>query len=117
MVNRVIVGLVPGLLCLLLKKFDRTRVAGIAVCCFLTPALNTVLYIVGNWLIFHDSWLGIAVSTYGYTGQGGVSLLAFMMGLVAINGAAEAATCLVLGTAVCKALQRTVNRDEVRGAV
>jgi hypothetical protein len=91
-------------------------VAGIALCCFLTPALNTALYIVGNWFVFSDTWLGLATSTYGYTGQGGFSLLAFMMGLVAVNGVAEAITGLVLGTAVCKALQKTVNRTEVRAA-
>lgn len=112
-VNRVLVGIIPGLLYKLLKRFDRTRVAGIALCCFLTPALNTVLYIVGNWFIFADTWLNISVTTYGYSGEGGISLLAFMMGLVAVNGLAEAASCLVLGTAVCKALQKTVNRGEV----
>jgi uncharacterized membrane protein len=114
--SRVLVGLVPGLLYLVLKRFDRTKVAGIALCCFLTPALNTALYIVGNWFVFSDTWLGLATSTYGYTGQGGFSLLAFMMGLVAVNGVAEAITGLVLGTAVCKALQKTVNRTEVRAA-
>ena len=71
------------------------------------------MYIVGNWFIFADTWLNISVTTYGYSGEGGVSLLAFMMGLVAVNGLAEAASCLVLGTAVCKALQKTVNRGEV----
>lgn len=112
-VNRVLVGIIPGLLYKLFKRFDRTRVAGIALCCFLTPALNTVLYIVGNWFIFADTWLNISVTTYGYSGEGGISLLAFMMGLVAVNGLAEAASCLVLGTAVCKALQKTLNRGEV----
>ena len=53
-VNRVLVGVIPGLLYLLLKKFDRTRVVGIALCCFLTPVLNTVLYIAGNWAIFAE---------------------------------------------------------------
>ena len=61
-----------------------------------------------------DTWLNVSVSTYGYTGGGGASLLIFMMGMVAVNGLAEAATCLVLGTAVCKALEKTVHRNEVR---
>jgi uncharacterized membrane protein len=113
-INRVLVGLIPGLLYQGLKRFDKTRVLGIAVCCFLTPVLNTVLYIVGNWLIFSDTWLNLSVNTYGYTGEGGVSLLLFMLGLVAVNGVAEAISSLVLGTAVCKALQKTVNRNEVR---
>lgn len=113
-VNRVLVGLIPGLLYLLLKRFDKTRVVGIALCCFLTPALNTLFYIVGNWLIFSDTWLSLSISSFGYTGEGGLSLLAFMLGMVAVNGLAEAITGLVLGTAICKALQKTVNRNEVR---
>lgn len=112
-VNRVLVGVLPGLLYKLLSRYDRTKVAGIAVCCFLTPVLNTALYIVGNWVIFSGTWLNISVSTYGYSGEGGLSLLGFMMGLVAVNGLAEAAACLLLGTAVCKAMQKIVKRAEV----
>lgn len=115
-VNRVIVGAAPGLLYLLFKRVSRLRDFGLALCCFLTPALNTVLYIAGNWLIFHDTWLNVSITTYGYAGEGGVSLLIFMMGLVAVNGLAEAAACLILGTAVCKALERTVHREEARSA-
>ncbi|NBI10959.1 ECF transporter S component [Colidextribacter sp. OB.20] len=115
-VNRVLVGVVPGLLYLAFRHSSRLRNPGLALCCFLTPALNTLLYIVGNWIIFHDTWLNVSVSTYGYTGGGGASLLIFMMGMVAVNGLAEAATCLVLGAAVCKALEKTVHRNEVRSA-
>jgi uncharacterized membrane protein len=115
-VNRVLVGWIPGLLYQVLKRFDRTRVAGTALCCFLTPLLNTVLYIVGNWLIFSNTWLGITSATYGYGGEGGVSLLIFMMGLVAVNGLAEAVSSLILGTAVCKALDKTLNRGKARAA-
>ena len=113
-VNRVLVGVIPGLLYRLLRRYDRTKVVGIAICCFLTPVLNTALYIVGNWLIFSDAWLEIAATSYGYTGAGGLNLLAFMLGLVAVNGPAEAVSCLVLGTSICKALQRTVFREGVR---
>ncbi len=115
-VNRVLVGLIPGLLYGRFKRSSRLRSPGLALCCFLTPALNTLLYIVGNWMIFHDTWLNVSVTTYGYTGGDGVSLLFFMLGLVAVNGLAEAASGLVLGTAVCKALEKTVHRSEVRSA-
>ena len=102
--------------CMRPKRSSRLRSPGLALCCFLTPALNTLLYIVGNWMIFHDTWLNVSVTTYGYTGGGGASLLIFMLGLVAVNGLAEAASSLVLGTAVCKALEKTVHRNEVRSA-
>lgn len=115
-VNRVLVGLLPGLLYLLFKRFGRLCGPGLALCCFLTPVLNTALYIVGNWMIFQNTWLNVSMTTYGYTGGGGTSLLVFMMGLVAVNGLAEAAACLVLGTAVCRALEKTVHRNEVRSA-
>ena len=113
-VNRVLVGILPGLLYRLLRRYDRAKVAGIAVCCFLTPVLNTLLYIVGNWLIISQAWLDIAANSYGYTGAGGLGLLGFMLSLVAVNGLAEAAACLVLGTSVCKALQKTIYREGVR---
>ena len=115
-VNRVLVGLIPGLLYGQFKRSSRLRGPGLALCCFLTPALITLLYIAGNWMIFHDTWLNVSVTTYGYTGGGGASLLIFMLGLVAVNGLAEAASSLVLGTAVCKALEKTVHRNEVRSA-
>ena len=115
-VNRVLVGLIPGLLYGQFKRSSHLRGPGLALCCFLTPALNTLLYIAGNWMIFHDTWLNVSVTTYGYTGGDGASLLFFMLGLVAVNGLAEAASGLVLGTAVCKALEKTVHRNEVRSA-
>lgn len=112
-VNRVLVGVIPGLLYNALRRHDRTKVVGIAVCCFLTPALNTILYIVSSWLIFSDTWLSVSAAA-GYTGQGGFSLLGFILGLVAVNGVSEAIACLVLGTAVCKALQKTVVYEGVQ---
>lgn len=112
-VNRVLVGLIPGLIYLPFKRFSRTRNFGIALCCFLAPVLNTVFYIAGNWMLFQDTWLGVASSTYGYTGAKGPSLLLFMMGLVAVNGIAEAVSGLVLGAAVCKTLEKTLHRTEV----
>ena len=106
-VARVIVGLVPGLVYELFKKIKKTRVIGIGFCCLLTPIVNTVLYIVGNYLIFSDTWLDIAV-TSGYSGEGDFSLLTFMLGMVAVNGVVEAISCMFIGTAVCKALQKIV---------
>lgn len=105
--NRILVGLIPGLLYRLLGKTKTFQTLGVVGCCFLTPVLNTVLYIFGNWLLFADSWMNMGL---GYSGDGGFSLLIFMLGMVAVNGVAEALCCTVLGTAVCKALQKTVNR-------
>lgn len=108
-VPRILVGLLPGSLYAFLKKHDRTRLIGMAVCCLLTPVLNTVLYMTALYLLFGQTWLGIAQAA-GYTGGMGVNLLGFMLASVAVNGVAEAASCLILGTAACKALQKTLNR-------
>lgn len=110
-VTRVLVGLIPGLIYKAMKRFPKARTISQTVCCFLTPVLNTVFYIVSNWLIFSDTWLGVAVAA-GYEGGSGFSLLGFMMGLVAVNGIAEAIACLIIGTAICKALIRTLHREE-----
>lgn len=112
---RVLVGLLPGLIYQGLQRFKKLRPVNAAVCCFLTPVLNTALYMVTSWLLFADTWLATAV-TMGYEGGSGFSLLGFMLGMVAVNGIAEAIACLVIGTAVCKALIRTLHRNEVRHA-
>lgn len=105
-VTRVLVGIVPGLLYALVKRFKKARTVGMSICCFLAPVTNTALYILSNYLIFSDTWLDISISSYGYSGDGGLSLLGFMLGMVAVNGIAEAISCLIIATAICKALQK-----------
>jgi len=109
-VTRVLVGWVPGLIYQLFKRIKKANVFSVGLCCFLTPVINTALYIVGNYLIFSDTWLDIAVGG-GYDGGKGISLLAFMLGMVAVNGIVEAISCMFLGTAVCKALQKTLHKN------
>ena len=108
--NRILVGLIPGLLYQVFRKSPKTRTLGAAVCSFLTPVTNTVLYIVGNWLMFRNTWLGSSL-TADYNGNGGISLLGFMLAMVAVNGISEAIASTIIGTAVCTALQKTVNRE------
>ncbi len=104
---RVLVGLLPSLLYAWLKKFKKFCTVSQAVCCFLTPVTNTVLYMSTLWLLFADTWLAFN----GKEGSG-FSLLWLMLGGVAVNGIVEAAACLLIGTAVSKALLHTLNRDE-----
>lgn len=106
-VPRVFVGLLPGLVYQVLKRFVKLRILSQALCCFLTPVFNTVLYMSTLWLLFSDTWLG-------YTGNegSGFSLLMLMLSGVAVNGLVEAATCLLIGTAVSKALIHTLHRGE-----
>ena len=97
---RVLTGLIPGLLYRWVKRFR----IGQAICCLLTPLLNTLLFMVTSWLIFSEYWL-TASANLGYAGGAGLGLLGFMFASVAVNGIAEAICCLLLGTAVCRALR------------
>lgn len=110
-IPRILVGVIPGLIHRLLKRFSKTHTISQAVCCLLTPMLNTALYMVTSWLIFSDVWMDYAV-TLGYSGAAGLGLLGFMLASVAVNGVAEAIACLIIGTAVCKALIHTLHRGK-----
>ncbi len=104
---RVMVGLLPSLLYAWLKKFQKFRTVAQAVCCFLTPVVNTVLYMSTLWLLFADTWLAFN----GKEGSG-FHLLLVMLGGVAVNGIVEAAACLLIGTAISKTLLHTLNLEE-----
>ncbi len=106
LVPRVLVGLLPALLYKYLSRFSKLRTLSQAVCCFLTPICNTVLYMTAMWLLFADTWLNFN----GASGSG-FSLLWLMLSGVAVNGVAEALACLVIGTAVSKALIRFLHRE------
>lgn len=106
-VPRVMVGFLPGFLYSQLKQFTKLRTFFQALCCFLTPIFNTTLYMTALWLLFADTWLAFN----GAEGSG-FSLLILMVSGVAVNGVIEAAACLILGTAVSKALLRTLHRNE-----
>lgn len=105
-IPRIFVGFLPGALYLSLFKAGKMKALRIPLCCFLVPVLNTVFYIISNWIVFSDTWLNMSVSTFGYIGSGGIGLLGFMFSMVAVNGIAEAIACLILSTAICKALQK-----------
>ena len=106
-VPRVLVGWLPALLYRKLKQITKLRTISQAICCFLTPIFNTLFYMTACWLLFADTWLAHT----GNTGSG-VNVLALMLGTVAVNGIVEAVACLVLGTAVSKALLHTLHRNE-----
>ena len=103
---RVLVGLLPALLYKGLSRFQKLRTLSQAVCCFLTPICNTVLYMTTLWLLFADTWLNFN----GASGSG-FSLLWLMLSGVAVNGISEAVACLLIGTAVSKALIRFLHRE------
>ena len=110
-VTRVLVGWLPGLIYQAMKKKPKLRTPGQVLCCFLTPLLNTLFYITFNFLFFADVWLDMLTAA-GFSTDSGLGLLLTMFAAVAVNGIAEAAACLVLGTAVCKALIHALHRSD-----
>lgn len=111
-VNRVLIGLIPGFVYKAFKKANATlRMVGVAVSCVLVPLLNTALYIVGNSIIFKDIFVGrygeqaAAVAT-------SFDLMKLMTVLLAPNAIPEALTCLIVGTAVCKALEHVIGEKK-----
>lgn len=112
--TRVAAGFIPALIAAAIKSSKSKGAVHIAdgVCSLLTPLFNTALYILFNWLIFSDTWLGMSKTAYGYQGGSGFSLLLFMLGLVAVNGIAEAVSTFVSGTAICAALRKALRIQE-----
>lgn len=109
--TRVLVGWITGLLYRAMRKRPGLRTVGQAVCCALTPIANTVLYMTANWLLFADTWLDM-VSAAGFENVSGLGLLGAMFAMVSVNAIAEVIVCLVIGTAISKALIHTLHRGE-----
>lgn len=109
--TRVLVGLLPGLIYKAMRKKPGLRTAGQAVSCLLTPLINTLLYMTVNWLLFADVWLDM-VAAAGFQNVSGLGLLGAMFAMVGVNAIAEIIACLLIGTAVCKALIRALHRGE-----
>lgn len=110
---RILVGWLPGLMYQGFREVPKLQAVNIPVCCLLTPALNTLLFMTVGWLLFSDMWMDIAVAA-GYSGEAGLKLLGFMFVMVAANGIAEVLACLIIGTAVCRTLIKVLHKDDAR---
>ena len=73
------------------------------------PILNTVLFTSTLLLLFSDAPIILQLKeTFGAT-----NVFAFAAAFVGINGLIEAATCSVLGTALCKALSVAMKKMKI----
>ena len=106
-VPRILVGIVPALVYKLLGSVKALRSVRIPIACVLAPLTNTVLYLASMCFLMQKP----LTEAYGYTGKGGLVFLGWLLALVAVNALLEAASCLILASAVTKALQHTVNRE------
>ena len=106
-VPRIMVGIVPALVYKLLRSIKACRPLSIPIACVLAPLTNTILYLACMVFLMQEP----LVEAYGYTGKGGLTFLLWILAMVAVNALLEAASCLILASAITKALQHTVNRE------
>lgn len=111
-IPRLFVGLVPALIYKGLSKVSKNRQINTAIACVLAPITNTILY-----LAFFVTFLGQFMAGYNpeafgvFANQGFFKCFGIMLGMVSVNAIVEAASCLVIATAICNALWFTVNRN------
>lgn len=103
-VPRIMVGIVPALVYGLLQKVHCNENIAIPVSCVLAPLTNTLLYLACVCFIFQQTMIDV----YQYTGKGGLYFLGWVLALVALNAILEAASSLIIGTAIVKALKKIV---------
>lgn len=104
-VPRIMVGVIPALVYMAMKKGPLQKIS-VPVACILAPLTNTILYLGCMCLFFQNA----LTEAYGYTGKGGIFFMCWLLALVAVNAILEACSSLVIGTAVCKALQHALGR-------
>ena len=107
MVPRVLMGWLSGLIFRLLYRRDKTQLASFAIASLSGALLNTLFFVTSVGVLFYNTMLGMAT-------QYGVSVLSFMLTFITLNTLLESVACLVIGTAVSKAVYRVVNRDQAR---
>ena len=104
---RIMVGIVPALAYKGLRSVRSLKALSIPVACVLAPLTNTLLYLACMCFIMQ----GPFTEAYGYTGKGGIYFLFWVLAMVMVNALMEAASCLVIASAITKALMHTVNRN------
>ena len=100
-IPRILAGWLPGLIYRALIKIDKTRIVSYMAASLSGALINTVLF-VGTLVLFFGS--------SEYLRQFGDSIWAIISVLVTFNAAIEAGVCLVVGGALAKALDLTVNK-------
>lgn len=99
-VPRVLTGWLAGLIFKALYKVDKTRLVSFAVASLSGAVLNTIFFVGSLELLFYNTVLGMAA-------ESGISVLAFLLSFVTLNSVLECAACLIVGTAISKALYKS----------
>ncbi len=104
-VPRVLMGWLSGVIFRALYKVDKTKLVSFAVASLSGAVLNTIFFVGALGVLFHNTMLGMA-------GDAKVSLLTYLTSFVTINSVLECAVCLVVGTAIAKALYKSFGRQK-----
>jgi uncharacterized membrane protein len=109
MVPRILMGWLTGVIFIGMKKFDKTKSVSYAVASLAGPLLNTVLFMSTLVLFFYRTEeIQKLAADFGTN-----NVFAFSAAFVTINGLFEAGICLILGTAVSKAMDVFVKRSGI----
>lgn len=107
-VPRILVGIVPALVYMGLAKVCKKRPVNIAISCVLAPITNTLLYL-GFMTVFFQDYM---IQAYSYTGKTGIVFLGWLLALVGVNAILEAASCLIIGSAITNVLWKITNKGK-----
>ena len=88
-----------------LYKIDKTKLISFAVGSASGAIFNTIFFVSAFGLLFYNTALGMAAND-------GVSVMGFLLSFVTLNSVLECAACLVLGTAITKALYKNFGKKE-----
>ena len=106
--TRVLVGLFTGWICRAVHKIDRTKTISYVVGGLAAPVLNTVLFMGFIALFFYQTeFVQNMVTKLGASGP--LMLIVLMVG---VQGLVEAATGLVIGGGVAKAVAHALKTDK-----
>lgn len=98
MVPRVLMGFLTGLIFKALYKNDNKQIMPFAVASLSGALLNTLFFMSALILLFGST-------EYIKGLMGGMSLIAFVVAFVGLNGVIEAITCFIIATAIAKAVK------------
>jgi len=108
-VPRILMGWLTALIFKAVASKDKTSFVQYLVASISGPILNTVLFTSTLLLLFSNAPIILQLKeTFGAT-----NVFAFAAAFVGINGLIEAATCSVLGTALCKALSVAMKKMKI----
>lgn len=104
-VPRVLCGVLPALLySKWTKKSSKNNTIPTAVTCLLTSLLNTVLFLSALWLFFGNDFINnVDLKSIGIN-----NIVILFVSFAGINAIIEAITNLILGTAICEAVKKSL---------